>query len=128
MGCDKVLKGELENALVFIRPPGHHSAGIINDLQGFCILNNVAIAANHLLNEGVKKVLILDWDIHHGDSTQKIFYETKKVLYISIHKFLKGEFYPNNNSDVGFLGSGEGKGYNLNFPLNPKVDDDYIGD
>ena len=108
-----VMKKKFENAFALIRPPGHH-AGKFRAL-GFCIFNNVAIAAQYLIEKlELKKVLILDVDAHHGNGTQEKFYETNKVLYISLHED------PTDFPGTGFtkeVGKGEGLGYNVNIPL-----------
>ena len=127
LAAEKVQTGEWENAFALVRPPGHH-ANAKDQIGGFCFLNNVLIAARDLQkNHGVKKILILDWDVHHGDSTQKLCYEDKGILYMSVHLFYNGIFYPGESGDVNNLGKGEGLGYNLNFPLNP-IDYQYLGD
>lgn len=83
---DRVKNGHWKNAFCIIRPPGHHS-GESKVCTGFCFFNNVAIAARHLQNRhGVKKILIFDWDVHHGDGTQHIFREDPSVLFISLHR------------------------------------------
>lgn len=109
-----VMKGQYENAFALVRPPGHH-AGKFRGL-GFCIFNNVAIAAQYLLREiKLKRVLILDIDAHHGNGTQEAFYDTDKVLYISLHED------PSSFPGTGFMdeiGEGEGLGYNVNIPLS----------
>jgi acetoin utilization deacetylase AcuC-like enzyme len=82
---DSVMQGQCDNAFALVRPPGHHAARSLG--LGFCIFNNVAIAAKHLLREfKLKRALILDIDSHHGNGTQSIFYETDKVLYVSLHE------------------------------------------
>jgi len=110
---DLVFRGEFENAFALVRPPGHHAGKF--SACGFCIFNNVAIVAEHLIvRHGLKRVLILDIDAHHGNGTQEIFYDTNKVLYISLHQDPRG--FPG----VGFvdeIGDGEGLGYNVNIPL-----------
>ena len=126
---DKVLKNEWKNAYALIRPPGHHS-GHHTTINGFCVFNNVAIAtkyAQRLYN--VKKILIFDWDIHHGDGTEHIFYKDPSVLYASIHRYENGHFYPNHGSSDR-IGEGEGKGYNINIGWDvgeeTVTNDDYI--
>lgn len=126
---DKVLKSEWKNAYALVRPPGHHS-GHHTTISGFCVFNNVAIAtkyAQRLYN--VKKILIFDWDIHHGDGTEHIFYNDPSVLYASIHRYEKGHFYPNHGSSDR-IGDGEGKGYNVNIGWDvgeeTVTNDDYI--
>jgi acetoin utilization deacetylase AcuC-like enzyme len=108
---DKVMKGQFRNAFVLARPPGHH-AGIDYGL-GFCIFNNIALGAKHLLNNfSLSRVLILDIDAHHGNGTQEIFYNTKKVLYVSLHED------PTEFPETGFMdetGQGKGLGYTVNF-------------
>jgi len=114
-----VAKGNARNAFALVRPPGHH-AGPYYAL-GFCLFNNVAIAAAYLLRRlGFKRVLILDIDAHHGNGTQEIFYDTNKVLYISLHQDPRG--FPG----TGFMdetGEGEGLGYTVNVPFPLRVDD-----
>jgi acetoin utilization deacetylase AcuC-like enzyme len=108
-----VMKGEFRNAFALVRPPGHHAGKY--SARGFCIFNNVAIAAKYLLKEfELKRILILDIDAHHGNGTQEIFYETNKVLYIGLHED------PREFPRKGFIdeiGEGEGLGYNVNVPL-----------
>lgn len=124
-----MYNNEWFNAFALVRPPGHHAVCHDEQIKGFCFLNNVAIAANILLAKGLQKILILDWDVHHGDSTSKIFYEDDRVLYISIHKHMNGNFYPEGDwGDSKNLGKNKGLGFNLNFPLNPLEENDFIGD
>jgi len=110
---DAVMKEESRNAFAFVRPPGHHAGPYY--AMGFCIFNNVAFAAAHLLRDfGLKRILILDIDAHHGNGTQDIFYETNKVLYVSLHQD------PRSFPGAGFVdetGKNEGLGYTVNIPL-----------
>ena len=114
-----VIEEKAKNAFALVRPPGHH-AGAYYPL-GFCIFNNVAVAASYLLNHlGLSRVLIVDIDAHHGNGTQEIFYDTDKVLYISLHQDSSG--FPG----TGFadeVGEGQGVGYTVNVPLPFKTDD-----
>ncbi|KAI9173642.1 hypothetical protein LWI28_004304 [Acer negundo] len=117
--AERVAKGELNSAFAVVRPPGHHAEQ--DEAMGFCLYNNVAIAASFLLNEkpelGIKKILIVDWDVHHGNSTQKMFWKDSRVLFFSVHRHEFGTFYPAN--DDGFytmIGEGPGAGYNINVP------------
>ncbi|KAG8388723.1 hypothetical protein BUALT_Bualt02G0155000 [Buddleja alternifolia] len=115
----KVAKGELDSAFAIVRPPGHHAEE--DEPMGFCLYNNVAIAASFLLNErpelGIRKILIVDWDVHHGNSTQKMFYKDPRVLFFSVHRHENGSFYP-HGIDGSYCMSGEapGAGYNINVP------------
>ncbi len=110
---DLVMAKESENAFALVRPPGHHAGH--NYAMGFCIFNNVAVAALRLLrNSNLKRLLILDVDAHHGNATQEIFYETDKVLFMSLHQD------PTSFPGTGFvdeIGKGKGKGYTVNIPL-----------
>ncbi|KAG7955049.1 hypothetical protein I3843_11G051400 [Carya illinoinensis] len=117
--AEKVAKGELSSAFAIVRPPGHHAEH--DEAMGFCLFNNVAVAASFLLNErpelGIKKILIVDWDVHHGNGTQKMFWKDSRVLFFSVHRHEFGSFYPAN--DDGFytmIGEGPGAGYNINVP------------
>lgn len=111
--ADVVLHDE-SIAFSLCRPPGHHAGARF--FGGFCFLNNSAIAAQHMLDEGKKKIAILDLDYHHGNGTQDIFYARKDVLTISIHADPRFE-YPFYWGHAEETGEGEGVGYNLNFPL-----------
>jgi acetoin utilization deacetylase AcuC-like enzyme len=122
-----IVENKWRNGFAVVRPPGHHACAKDNKIGGFCLFNNVAIAAQYLVDNFQKRVLIFDWDVHHGDSTQKLFYNRNDVLYISIHKYLNGEFYPGESGDRNNVGEKEGEGYNLNFPLNP-LPQEIIGD
>lgn len=117
--AERVVKGELESAFAIVRPPGHHAE--YDEPMGFCLFNNVAIAANFLLNErpglGVKKILIVDWDVHHGNGTQKTFWNDSRVLFFSVHRHEFGTFYPaNDDGSYTMTGGGLGKGFNINVP------------
>ncbi len=108
-----VLKGEggLTSAMALVRPPGHHAEA--NRAMGFCIFNNVAVAAEAALAAGAERVAILDWDVHHGNGTQHTFEGRKDVLYLSTHRY---PFYPGTGSHRE-IGKGEGEGYTVNVPL-----------
>ncbi len=111
-GVDEVMKGNLSNSFCAIRPPGHHAEKERG--KGFCVFNNVAIAAAYLLEKyGLKKILIVDWDAHHGNGTQKIFYDNPRVYYFSTHQF---PFYPGTGYE-NEEGEGEGKGFTFNMPM-----------
>ncbi|KAM5570904.1 histone deacetylase 5 [Rosa sericea] len=116
---ERVAKGEVDSAVAIIRPPGHHAEE--DEAMGFCLFNNVAIAASYVLNEkpelGINKILIVDWDVHHGNATQKMFWKDPRVLFFSVHRHEFGSFYP--ATDNGFytkVGEGPGAGYNINVP------------
>ncbi len=97
-----------------LRPPGHHAERA--RAMGFCLFNNVAVAAAHALAEhGAERVLILDWDVHHGNGTEQIFYESPEVLYISLHQ---SPLYPGTGASSD-IGSGEGEGFTINLPVAP---------
>ena len=82
---DAVLSGKIKNGFGILRPPGHHA--MFDEICGYCYFNNVAICARHALAKGVKKILIVDWDVHHGQGTQRAFYDDPRVLYFSIHRY-----------------------------------------
>jgi len=116
---DLVMDGKFKNAFAVVRPPGHHAGPYY--AYGFCVFNNTAIAVAHLLRKhGLKRVLVLDIDAHHGNGTQEIFYETAEVLYVSLHQD------PRQFPGTGFIdevGGGEGLGYNVNVPFPFSIDD-----
>ncbi len=114
MAADRVMDGELDSAFAAVRPPGHHATH--NLAMGFCLFNNIAITANHLLNRGVARILILDWDLHHGNGTQAAFYDNPKVLFVSLHQ--RG-LYPAGSGSESERGAADGDGYNWNIPLSP---------
>ncbi len=111
---DKVSRGELRNAFCAVRPPGHHAERAT--AMGFCLFNNVAIAAEWLIRrKRAEPVLIIDWDVHHGNGTQHIFYERGNVFYLSLHQW---PLYPGTGR-ADETGEGKGKGATLNVPLPP---------
>ncbi len=109
---EEVHKGKLKNAFCAIRPPGHHA--LRDRAMGFCFLNNVGVAAAHLIEVyGYERILIVDWDAHHGNGTQHIFYSDPKVFYFSLHQY---PFYPGTGA-ASETGTGAGKGFTLNATL-----------
>jgi acetoin utilization deacetylase AcuC-like enzyme len=111
--ADVVMAGQYRNAFAFVRPPGHHAGP--DYPMGFCVFNNVAVAAAHLLEEfRLDRVLILDIDAHHGNGTQEIFYKSSRVLYVSLHED-PIEFPLTGFADE--VGEDEGQGYTVNIPL-----------
>ncbi len=106
---DSALAGE--TAFAVSRPPGHHAGGDYG--MGFCLTNHAAVAAGHALARGLGRVAILDWDVHHGNGTQDIFYAEDRVLYLSVHQ---SPFYPGTGRS-GEVGEGEGEGFTVNVPL-----------
>ncbi|OQR72538.1 histone deacetylase 6-like [Tropilaelaps mercedesae] len=113
-----VLSGEVDNGLAIIRPPGHHA--MTEEFCGYCLFNNVAIAAKYAVEKmGLERVLIVDWDVHHGQASQYSFYTDPRVLYFSIHRYEEGNFWPElRESNWDYIGEGSGTGYNINVPLN----------
>ncbi len=110
--CKAVMEKKIQNGFALIRPPGHHAEA--SYAMGFCLFNNVAVAAEFLIKKhGLKRILIIDWDLHHGNGTQHSFYDRSDVLYFSTHQF---PFYP-GTGDRGEIGEGAGKGYTVNVPL-----------
>lgn len=111
-GIELLYQDKIDNGFALVRPPGHHAER--DNCMGFCLFNNIAVAAKYGLKElGINKILILDWDVHHGNGTQEAFYGTDQVLYISLHQF---PFYPGTGS-LEETGEGEGEGYTINIPL-----------
>jgi acetoin utilization deacetylase AcuC-like enzyme len=116
---EAVLRGDLDSAFCFVRPPGHHATP--DRAMGFCLFNNVAVAVARALEEpGVERVAIIDIDVHHGNGTQDIFYDDPRVLYFSTHQF---PHYPGTGHWTE-TGSGEGDGSTINVPLPPGSGDD----
>jgi acetoin utilization deacetylase AcuC-like enzyme len=112
--ADAVMRGLLRNAFCIIRPPGHHAER--NRAMGFCLFNNVAITARHIQKSyGIRRAAIVDWDVHHGNGTQEIFYDDPDVLFISTHQY---PLWPGTGAR-NEQGSGRGKGSSLNIPMPP---------
>ncbi len=110
---DAVATARANNAMAIVRPPGHHATA--DRQMGFCLLNNIAIGARHAQSRyQLKKILILDYDVHHGNGTQDIFYADPSVMFISIHQ---SPFYPGSSALLE-IGSGSGKGYTINVPIS----------
>jgi acetoin utilization deacetylase AcuC-like enzyme len=116
-GVSRVLDGRSRGAFALVRPPGHHAES--TRAMGFCLFNNVAVAAAEAHARGVERVLILDWDVHHGNGTQRSFYGRRDVLFASTHQF---PFYP-GTGDAPETGEGEGEGFTVNAPLAAGCDD-----
>ncbi|HYB92293.1 MAG TPA: histone deacetylase [Candidatus Binataceae bacterium] len=109
---EATLDGGADNAFAIVRPPGHHA--LPGRAMGFCFFNNVAIAAAWLQKKrGLKRVMIVDWDVHHGNGIQDIFYESRTVLYVSTHQF---PLYPGTGS-IYEIGAGAGEGFTVNVPM-----------
>lgn len=125
-----VVAGHVRNAVAVIRPPGHHAEH--DSPGGFCFFNNVSVAARVCQQDfpdKCRKILILDWDVHHGNGVQRAFYNDPNVLYISIHVHMNGTFYPSNNyGDHTHCGEGPGLGLNVNIPWSAQGmgDGDYM--
>jgi len=119
---DRVMDGTVPDAIALVRPPGHHAEA--SRAMGFCFFNNAAIGAEHLIRRhGLRRVLVVDWDLHHGNGTEHAFYERRDVMYFSTHQ---SPLYPGTGA-ARFFGHGDGLGYNLNVPLLAgKTDDDFL--
>jgi acetoin utilization deacetylase AcuC-like enzyme len=119
---DAVLEGGRSGAFALVRPPGHHAEA--DRAMGFCLFNNVAVAACYALRRhGLRRVLIVDWDVHHGNGTMHAFYDSPEVLYFSLHQY---PHYPGTGS-VQEVGRGPGAGYTMNVPLpGGQGDADYL--
>lgn len=128
-GCltavDAIMRGQATNGFALVRPPGHHAES--STISGFCLFNNVAAAARYAQAEyGVERVLIVDFDVHHGNGTQDIFFQDESVLFVSTHLFMPRMFYPGTGG-VNEIGVGSGRGFTLNVPLLPYVGDEGYG-
>ena len=116
---DAVMEGKSKTAFCLIRPPGHHATASVG--MGFCIFNNVAIGARYLQKKwGIQRVLIVDWDVHHGNGTQDIFESDPSVFYFSTHEW---GIYPGTGK-VSETGKGKGEGFTLNCPIKPGLHSD----
>uniref|UniRef100_A0A1J3HCI6 histone deacetylase n=2 Tax=Noccaea caerulescens TaxID=107243 RepID=A0A1J3HCI6_NOCCA len=121
----EIFSGRVKNGFALVRPPGHHAG--IKHAMGFCLHNNAAVAALVAQAAGARKVLIVDWDVHHGNGTQEIFEQSKSVLYISLHRHEGGNFYPGTGA-ADEVGSNGAEGYCVNVPWScgGVGDKDYI--
>ncbi|MBL0721517.1 MAG: histone deacetylase [Sulfurovum sp.] len=119
---DGINRGEFDRAFCAVRPPGHHASS--NKGMGFCIFNNCAITAKYAQFNGYKRVMIVDFDVHHGNGTQDTFYRDNSVFYFSSHQALA---YPNTGSEDE-IGEGKGKGYTTNYLMMPNSGDEELLD
>ena len=122
LAVDEIMTGKLSRTFCALRPPGHHAESA--KVMGFCLLNNVAIGARYAQQKHVvKRVAIVDWDVHHGNGTQEIFYDDDAVFYISLHQY---PYYPGTGASSE-RGSGRGEGFTLNCPMGAgSVEKDYL--
>ena len=109
---EQVIEGKIENGFALVRPPGHHARPGLG--MGFCIFNNLAIAAKKALKMGLKRILIIDWDVHHGNGTQEMFYQHDRLLFIDIHQ---ENLFPQGSGLLNEKGEGKGLGFTVNIPL-----------
>jgi acetoin utilization deacetylase AcuC-like enzyme len=110
--ADQIMAGKVDNGFAMIRPPGHHAEA--DRAMGFCFFNNVAIGARYVISKhGLDRVLIVDWDVHHGNGTQRSFYADKSVLYVSLHQY---PHYPGSGA-ANEVGAADGLGYTVNIPF-----------
>lgn len=116
---DAVMEGRARNAFAAVRPPGHHA--MPGGAKGFCLFGNAAIAARYAQKKhGLERIMIIDWDVHHGDGTQAVFYEDPTVFFFSVHQY---PFYPGPSGAADRTGAGAGEGFNLNVPLAARSGD-----
>lgn len=116
---DAVITGQVENAYALLRPPGHHA--MAGEAMGYCIFNNVVIAARHARRDhGLRRIMIVDWDVHHGNGTQAAFYDDPETLFVSLHQ---DDWYPIGWGKVGDVGTGAADGRTVNIPLPPGTGD-----
>ncbi len=119
-GVEAIVQSRATRVMALVRPPGHHAER--DRAMGFCLYNSIAAAAAHALSLGMERVVIMDYDVHHGNGTQWIFYEDPRVLYVSTHQY---PFYPGTGAAED-VGRGKGAGFTLNVPLEAgSTDGDY---
>jgi acetoin utilization deacetylase AcuC-like enzyme len=116
-GVEAIVQSRATRVLALVRPPGHHAER--DKAMGFCLYNGVAAAAAHALSLGLERVAIVDYDVHHGNGTQWIFYDDPRVLYVSTHQY---PFYPGTGA-AGDIGRGKGAGFTLNVPMEAGATD-----
>jgi acetoin utilization deacetylase AcuC-like enzyme len=109
--AERLLAGDDASAFCALRPPGHHAE--TDKAMGFCLVNQIAVAAEHARTRGAERVLVFDWDVHHGNGTEQIFKASSEVLYASIHGW---PLYP-GTGDISYSGEGDGEGYTVNMPV-----------
>jgi acetoin utilization deacetylase AcuC-like enzyme len=121
VGVEEVMSGRADSAFALVRPPGHHAER--SRAMGFCLFNNIAVAAEHARSLGAERVAVVDWDVHHGNGTQHSFEERADILYLSTHRF---PFYPGTGA-AEEVGRGAGEGTTVNVPLPAGLGDGDYG-
>ena len=120
---DEIMRGGVDNGFAFVRPPGHHAER--HRAMGFCLFNNVAVGAEYLRRRyGLGRILVVDWDLHHGNGTQHLFEAEPEVLYVSLHQF---PYYPGSGA-IDEVGRHDGEGYTVNLPFPAGCGDAEYGD
>ncbi|MDR2418729.1 MAG: histone deacetylase [Treponema sp.] len=120
---EHIIQGTYKKCFALVRPPGHHAT--YTGAMGYCIVNNMAVAVNKALAMGLERIVIIDWDVHHGNGTQEIFFETDAVYFIDIHQ---ENLFPENSGNVDETGRDRGKGFTLNIPVPAGKDGNYYLD
>ncbi len=119
---ERVVEGTIENGFALVRPPGHHAEG--ERALGFCVFNNIAVAAKKALNMGLKRIMIVDWDVHHANGTQSAFYDDDRVFLVDMHQ---DNLFPVNSGLLSETGAGKGLGFTANIPFPDSCRDaDYL--
>jgi acetoin utilization deacetylase AcuC-like enzyme len=117
---ERIIQGTYKKCFALVRPPGHHA--VHGGAMGYCIVNNMAVAVHKAMAMGLERIAVIDWDVHHGNGTQDIFFETDSVYFIDIHQ---ANLFPENTGGFSETGRNKGKGFTLNIPIPAAKDGNY---